>query len=320
MARLCILGGSGFIGRHLCERLSGAGHTLVVPTRRRERAKHLIMLPTVDVVETDIHRDGELERLFRGADGVINLVGVLHSSRGNPYGKEFAKVHVELPRKIVAACATAGVPRLLHMSALKAAPDAPSAYLRSKGDGEAIVIQARGRLAATIFRPSVVFGPEDRFLNTFAALQAKLPVMVLACAQAKFQPVFVGDVTAAMVAALDRPESFGRAYDLAGPQVYTLRELVEYAGAASGHPRPVLELDDRMSYVQARILELAPGKLMTADQYYSMRVDSTSSAPLPFDIAPTSLESVAPTYLAGVYPRSRFSTFRYYAGRKGREV
>lgn len=320
MARLCILGGSGFIGRHLCERLSNAGHALVVPTQRRERAKHLIMLPTIDVVEADIHDPRTLEQLFRGVDAVINLVGILHSSRGNPYGKEFAKVHVELPRKIVAACIATGVPRLLHVSALKAAPDAPSAYLRSKGDGEAAVIEARGRLATTIFRPSAIFGPEDRFLNMFASLQAKLPVMVLGCPDAKFQPVFVGDVADAIALSLDRPESHGRAYDLVGPRVYTLRELVEYAGGVSGHPRPVLGLDDRMSYLQARILELAPGKMLTADQYYSMRVENTSSAPLPFGIVPTGVDTVAPTYISGVYPRSRFGTFRYFAGRKGREV
>jgi uncharacterized protein YbjT (DUF2867 family) len=320
MARICILGGSGFIGRLLCERLSNAGHELVIPTRRRERAKHLIMLPTVDVVQTDIHQARNLARLLQGCDAAINLVGILHSPRGNPYGGEFAKVHVELPRKIVDACTALGVPRLLHMSALKAAPDAPSAYLRSKGDGEAIVVQARGRLATTIFRPSVVFGPEDRFLNTFAALQAKLPLVVLACAQAKFQPVFVGNVADAIAASLHHPESHGRAYDLVGPTVYTLRQLVEYAGETTGHPRPVLELGDRMSYVQARILELAPGKLLTADQYYSMRVDSTSAAALPFGIEATSMESVAPSYLTGVYPRSRFGAFRYYAGRKGREV
>ncbi|HKO86935.1 MAG TPA: complex I NDUFA9 subunit family protein [Burkholderiales bacterium] len=320
MARICVLGGSGFIGRHLCERLTRQGHTLVVPSRRRERAKHLITLPTADVVQADIHDERVLERLFQGADAVINLVGVLHSARGKPYGAQFARVHVELPRKIVAACLATKVPRLLHMSALKAAPDAPSAYLRSKGDGEAVVVQARGQLATTIFRPSVVFGAEDNFLNAFARFQAKLPAIALACPNAQFQPVYVGDVAEVFVRCLDEEESHGRAYDLVGPKVYNLRELVRFAGEASGHPRPILGLDDRMSYVLARLMEFAPGKPLTADQYYSMRVASTSTSPMPFGVQPTPLETVAPVYLRGVYPRSRYSLFRYYAGRKGREV
>lgn len=320
MANICIIGGSGFLGRHLCERLSQDGHTLIVPTRRRERAKHLLPLPTSDVVQADVHQPATLARLFAGVDAVINLVGVMHSRRGKPYGPEFAHAHVELPRKIITACREAGVPRLIHISALKCAPDAPSAYLRSKADGEAAVVQARGFLSTTIFRPSVVFGPEDRFLNTFARLQSKLPLMVLACPRAKFQPVYVGDVAAAIAKSVHCEESYGRAYDLAGPKAYTLKELVAYAGQMSGHPRPILELDDRMSYVQARMLELMPGKLMTADQYYSMRVDSVSSSPLPFGLRSTALETIAPVYLSGKFPRSRYSFFRYYAGRKGREV
>ncbi|HKY01709.1 MAG TPA: complex I NDUFA9 subunit family protein [Burkholderiales bacterium] len=320
MANVCVIGGSGFIGRHLCERLVQDGHCVLIPTRRRERAKHLLPLPTADVIEADVHQPATLRRLFAGVDVVINLVGVLHSRRGQPYGPEFARAHVELPQKIIAACRETGVRRLIHISALKCAPDAPSAYLRSKADGEDAVVQARGALNTTIFRPSVVFGSEDRFLNTFASLQAILPVMVLACPQAKFQPVYVCDVATAIAKSIDCEESHGRAYDLVGPNVYTLHELVEYAGRMSGHHRPILELDDRMSYVQARLLELMPGKLMTADQYYSMRVDSTSTAPLPFGLAPHALETIAPVYLSGKFPRSRYSFFRYYAGRKGREV
>lgn len=320
MSRICVLGGSGFIGRHIVEQLVKLGHFVVVPTRRRERAKHLITLPTVDVVEADIHDQAALARLLRGCDAAINLVGVLHSRKGSPYGPDFAAAHVELPKKILAACASVGVPRLLHMSALKAAPDAPSQYLRSKADGEMAIIAARGQIAATIFRPSVVFGPEDKFLNTFACLQKSLPVMVLACPQAKFQPVYVEDVAAAFVRSLEHDESHGRAYDLVGPRVYALRELVAYAGELSGHKRPIVGLGDGMSYLQAAALEFAPGKMMTRDNYWSMKVDNTSSAALPFGLEATPLEAVAPVYLQGIFPRSRYSMFRYYAGRKGREV
>jgi uncharacterized protein YbjT (DUF2867 family) len=322
MARICVLGGSGFVGRHIVERLVELAHFVVVPARRRERAKHLITLPTVDVVQADIHDAAVLQRLFARCDAVVNLVGILQSRNGVPYGPDFARVHVELPRKVVAACIQAGVPRLLHMSALKAAPDAPSQYLRSKADGEAAVVAARTQLAATLFRPSVVFGPEDQFLNVFAKLQRLLPVVALACPDARFKPVYVGDVAECFVRSLDADASHGRAYDLVGPREYTLRELVAYAGQVSGHPRPIIGLGDRLSYWQARVMELAPIALrvMSRDNYWSMQVPNVSAEPLPFGVQATPLEAVAPVYLKGVYPRSRYSEFRYHAGRRTREV
>lgn len=320
MARICVLGGSGYIGRHLVAKLVAGGHRVVVPTRRRERARHLIMLPTVDVVQADIRDPVALERLLARCDAAINLVGVLQSRNGQPYGPAFAAAHVELPKRLVAACLAAKVPRLLHMSALKAAADAPSQYLRSKADGEAAIVAARAQLATTIFRPSVVFGPEDEFLNLFARLQRVLPVLFLASPEARFQPVYVGDVAEAFVRALDEDESHGKAYDLVGPKVYRLRELVAYAGQVSGHPRPIVGLGERLSYLQAWLMELAPGKLMSRDNYYSMKLPNTAEAKLPFGIHATALEAVAPVYLKGVSPRSRYSEFRYHAGRKTREV
>jgi len=320
MARICVLGGSGYIGRHLVARLAAGGHLVVVPTRRRERARHLIMLPTVDVVQADIRDPATLERLLARCDAAINLVGVLQSRNGQPYGPAFAAAHVELPKRLVAACLAAKVPRLVHMSALKAAADAPSQYLRSKADGEAAIVAARAQLATTIFRPSVVFGPEDQFLNLFARLQRVLPVLFLASPDAQFQPVYVGDVAEAFVRALDEDESHGKAYDLVGPRTYTLRELVAYAGQVSGHPRPIVGLGDRLSYLQAWLMELAPGKLMSRDNYYSMKLPNTSESKLPFGIHATPLEAVAPVYLKGLSPRSRYSEFRYHAGRKTREV
>jgi NADH dehydrogenase len=305
-----VIGGSGFIGRHVVRQLTAAGRQVRVPTRRRERCKDLILLPTTDVVTADVHDDATLERLVAGADAVVNLVGILH---GN-----FEKAHVELPRRIVAACAKAGVHRLVHVSALKADANAPSAYLRSKAQGEAHVRQAQSdALQTTIFQPSVVFGREDRFLNLFAQLARNVPVLALASPGAKFQPVHVLDVARAVSLSVAQPASFGQTYELCGPKVYTLRELVEYVVHALQLRRPVLGLNPSLSMLQAFFLEHLPGTLMTRDNLRSMQVDNVCGCAFPevFGFAPTPLEAVVPLYIAGVTPRSRYRWFRFRARR-----
>ena len=307
----CVLGGSGFIGRHVCHALAAAGYRVRVATRDRERAKEqLILLPTVDVSAVNVHDPGQLAAFVSGADAVINVVGVLHDGRGD---RSFQAAHVELARKVVAACHSRGVRRLLHMSALASARDGPSRYLRSKGEAEAIVRESG--LAWTIFRPSVVFGPGDSFLNLFAKVLRFSPVVALACPGARFQPVYVEDVAAACVKGLADLGSFGRSYDLCGPRVYTLRELVEYVGAVTGRRRWVLGLNDTFSYLQTLAMEFLPVKLMTRDNYYSMKVDNVCSCDFPFGIAPAALEAVAPSYLGRRTPRARYQGFRGQAGR-----
>ena len=306
-----VLGGSGFVGRHLVARLVAAGRRVIVPTRQRERAKHLILLPTVDVVEADVHNEAVLARLTRRASVVVNLVGILHESRSG----EFDHVHVQLARKLVSACLAAGVSRLLQMSALNADPRGASRYLRSKGEAEAIV--SASDLAWTVFRPSVIFGREDSFLNLFAALEKFAPFIPLACANAKFQPVYVGDVACAFEKASDDDSALRQRFALCGPKVYTLRELVRYVGELTGHKRPILPLGRGLASAQARVLEWLPGPLMSRDNLASMEKDSVCDGAMStrFGFAPTALEAVAPTYLATTAIKSRYDQFRAQSGR-----
>jgi NADH dehydrogenase len=272
-------------------------------------AQHLLVLPAVeDVIEASVHDDATLLQLIHGKDAVINLAGILHgkAAANAPYGPEFARAHVELPKRIVAACAELGVRRYLHMSALGANSKGPSMYLRSKGDGEAAAF-SNPHVSTTVFRPSVVFGDKDRFLNLFASLQRFLPVMLLGAAEAKFQPIYVEDVAQAFAAALHNDRTAGRYYELAGPKVYTLRELVQLAGVFSGHPRPVIGLPPLLARLQAWLLEHLPGEtLMSRDNLDSMRVNNVAHGPIApeLGIVPTALEAVAPYYLRGAPPHS----------------
>jgi uncharacterized protein YbjT (DUF2867 family) len=307
---VCVIGGSGFVGGHIVQLLSARRYQVCVPTRDRERAKSLILLPTVDVVDANVHDAATLADLTRGVDAVINLVGVLHDGRGE---RGFKEAHVELTKQILAACAATGVRRYVHISALGADVNGPSSYQRTKGAAEALV--RASNLDWTIFRPSVIFGRNDRFLNMFAQLLKMLPVMFLARPQARFQPVYVEDVAAALVKSLDDLATYGKTYELCGPRVYTLRELVALVGDITGHRRPIVGLNDALSYLQAFALELLPGKLMTRDNYYSMQVDNVSSQPFPFGIEPAALEAVAPAWLGVASPRARYRAYRDHAGR-----
>jgi NADH dehydrogenase len=307
---VCVIGGSGFVGRHVVHLLAAQGCDVRVPTRNRERAKQLILLPTVDVLEANVHAETELAALTRGVDAVINLVGVLHDARGE---RGFEQTHVALTRKVIAACQANGVRRYVHMSALGADINGPSKYQRTKGAAEALV--RASNLDWTVFRPSVIFGRDDSFLNLFAMLLKFAPVMFLASPDTRFQPVFVEDVARAFARSLADLAAYRKSYDLCGPTVYTLRELVELVGAITGRRRPIIGLNDALSYLQAFVLELLPVKLMTRDNYYSMKVDSVSSQPFPFGIQPAAIEAVAPAYLGDDTPRARYRLYRDRAGR-----
>ncbi len=294
---ILVIGGSGFVGSAVVGALAARGLQVTVPTRRRDRARHLLPLPPVHVVEADVFEPAALAALMRGQDAVVNLVGVLQSRPGQPYGPDFARAHVELPRRLVAAAQAAGVGRLVHVSALKASPQGPSAYLRSMADGEAAFRAAEG-LAWTILQPSVIFGPGDSFLRLFAGLLRLAPVFPLAGADARFQPVYVGDVATLVADSLTLPAAHGQTWEVCGPTVYTLRELVQYVGRITGRPRWILPLPGPLATLQALVLEHLPGQLMSRDNLASMRVDNVAhGAPLPLGRTPTALETIAPDYL-----------------------
>lgn len=310
---ITLLGGAGFVGSALVAKLDQAGYQVKVLSRRREAAKHLILLPNVQVVECDIADNHALKDVLKDSDAVINLVGILHESSKN----SFEKIHHQLPRRVAQLCEELGIARLIHMSALQANKHAPSAYLKSKAAGEAAVNEFNKKFDITIFRPSVIFGRGDSFLTMFANLVKILPVIALAKPNAKFQPIWVEDVAQCFVNALENTATYGKSYELGGPQIYTLRELVQTVMAVIGKQRPIIGLNDSLSMAQAFMLELLPIKLMTRDNILSMQVDSITSQPLATElgVTPTSLEVVVPEYLLDTSPRSLYDGFRSAAGR-----
>ncbi|MBL8352405.1 MAG: complex I NDUFA9 subunit family protein [Burkholderiaceae bacterium] len=297
MKRIVITGGTGFVGRSICEHLveHDAGCRLVVPTRRLAGSHPLQVLPTVDLVQADVHDAKAITPLLEGADALVQLVAILHGS-----AEDFDRVHVQLQRTLAAACTAAGVRRVVQVSALAVGPQAPSNYLRSKAAGEA-VWQAWGRSsggALTVLRPSVIFGAEDRFTNLFARLQRLFPVLPLAGSGAKFQPVWVGDVAQAVVESLAGGHAAGPVIECAGPDVMTLEQIVQRVGAMAGCRRPVLPLPEAAGMLQAAAMGVLPGEpLMSRDNVLSMRVPSVAGGTLPglaaLGIDPAPLEILA---------------------------
>ena len=323
--RIAVLGGTGFVGRSLCEHLvrasrGGSDVQIVVPTRRAMHANAVRFLPSVEVRPLDVHSDTALLRVLSGCDAVVNLVAILHGSE-----REFEQVHVALPQRLARTCAAVGLRRVVHVSALGLGPAGsaePSRYLRSKAAGEA-ALRAAPDLDLTLLRPSVMFGAGDRFLNLFARLQAVFPVLPLAGAHARFQPVWVEDVAEAIVRCLQRPNTIGQTIECAGPEVLTLAVLVRAAGRWSGHPRPVLPLPDALGRLQALAMECLPGPpLMSRDNLDSMSVPNVAGGVLPgldwLGIAPAAVGTIAPGYLGHSDGRQRFEPLRAAAGRSTR--
>jgi len=308
MEKVLVLGGTGFVGRHVCEKLNQQQIHVTVLTRRRESARHLQILPLVDVIEVVALNSSLLATQLAGHDAVVNLIAILHGSEA-----AFEQVHVGLPKALVAACQSIGLRRIVHISALGAAADSPSMYQRSKARGEAVLRDSG--LDVSMLRPSVIFGAEDRFLNTFSPL---------ASSQARFQPVWVEDVASAVVRCLQDPRTIGHAFEACGPDVFTLKQLVglagQYAGVNHGRGRPVFGLPAPLARLQARLMELAPGEpVMSRDNLDAMKIDNVASGTLPgleaLGITPSALSAIAPSYLGAQGLRSGLMAKRKTAGR-----
>jgi uncharacterized protein YbjT (DUF2867 family) len=310
MKNVLVLGGTGFVGSHVCEKLVRAGWTVTVATRRRFNARNVLHLPFTTVLELDVHDYAALSRAVAGQDAVVNLVAILHGTQA-----AFDKVHVHLPQKIADACFGAGVGQLVHISALgvnaQKPGSLPSMYLRSKSMGEAILTATCSKMALTVLRPSVIFGQGDKFLNLFASLQKVFPVMPLACADARFQPVWVEDVAQAVVKSLERQGTGLLTLEACGPDVYMLKELVQLsaklAGVHHGQARPVIGLPHWAGVLQAALMELKPGEpLMSRDNLASMQVANVATPGMPgleaLGIQPAALPPVARDYLSQGQP------------------
>ena len=315
---VCVLGGSGFVGTRLCAALARDGWRITVPTRNPAAATQLAMIPSLRLVGADVHDPVQLAELCARQQAVVNLVGILNE-RGRD-GSGFRRVHTELARKLVDACRHGRVDRLLQMSALNADADGgASHYLKSKGAAERIIREESGPdLRFTIFQPSVIFGPEDDFVNRFAGLLRMIPLALpLARPRARFAPVWVEDVVAAMLRALADDATAGECYQLCGPDRYSLREIVCLVRDELGLSRAVIGLPDWASRLQAAICDFVPGKPFSSDNYRSLTVDSVCSVNglARLGIHPQPFAAILSRYIGDQGTAGRYSRYRQSASR-----
>lgn len=313
---VCILGGTGFLGTRLSARLLKDSHRVTVLSRDRELHKHLLVLPGLALENCDVYDEAQLSERLRGKDVVVNLIGILNERWFG--GAGFRRAHTELTRTLLLAARSANVGRLLQVSALGAAVDAPSHYLRSKGAAEKSIREHGGTLDWTIFQPSVMFGPGDTFLNRFARLLACAPgVLPLARPNARFQPVFVDDVVDAMLRSLRGGASSRRTYQLGGPQIYTLREVVRLVAKVTGQRRWIAGLPNVLGRLEAAVFDFVPGRPFSSDNYRSLEIDSVCTED-GFDmlkLQPHSMAASARQYVGALENNARLSIDRAATGR-----
>jgi NADH dehydrogenase len=312
LQKICLVGGSGFLGTELAGQLISKGKSVRVLSRDLRKTKSLRVVPSIDVKQVDPYDTASLTQAIEGYDVVINLVGILNTSVGR--GGTFEEAHVNLASNLVEACDAAGITRVIQISSLKAdTENGPSEYLRSKG--RAVDILKNSKLDLTVFCPSVIFGNGDGLFTRFANLLHAMPFMPLACADAKFAPVYVGDVAGSVVDAIDNQETIGQSYNLCGPDTMTLQEIVEYTAEVLEIKRSIISLPDGIAKIQAFVMELVPGKPFSRDNYQSLQVDSVcENCDNPM---PTSVKKIVPTYLGKMNRQSRLQHYRELARRDG---
>lgn len=307
---ICVLGGTGFVGTELVVRLAGKGHNVRVPTRRLANGNDLRVLPTVEIVVANVHNPTVLAQLFGGIDVVVNLIGILNE-RGRA---TFRSVHTDFAAKVIDAMRAQRVPRLLHMSSLAASAQAPSQYLRSKAEAEAQVRVAAATVEATIFRPSVIFGPRDSLTNRFARLlKMSHGFLPLARPGARFAPIYVDDVVEAFMRALADRRTIGQSYELCGPDVMTLEQIVRLTAAAADLPCHILRLPDFVAALQGMVMGLLPGKPFSTDNYRSLTIDSVCKQDgcAALGIRPARMEAMIRTYLGGLTLQQQLNRYRH---------
>jgi len=306
--RVVLIGASGFFGSHLLRELTADQHQCVVLTRDAVGRSCVAMVPGVELVQADVYKPEVLADKFAGADAVISMAGILNEGGGG--GNNFQTVHVKLVESIVKACQKAGVKRLLHLSALNAGKGS-SHYLKSKGEAEAL-LRSVDDLNITIFQPSVIFGRGDSFFNRFAGILRLMPILPLACPKARLQPVFAGDVATVMADSLEDPMTWEKSYELAGPQSFTLKELVKWTAENEGVSRLIIGLPGPLSAAMAMLMNLVPGKPFSWDNYQSLKTDNTSDKNdfAYFQIDPRAIDQVVPDYLTGSLRQRRLQFSR----------
>ena len=311
--KIAILGGTGFVGQSLCNRLSKDGYKLKVPTRNREYNRdNLILLPNLELIETDIHNSDDLKELLIDCDAVINLVGILNEKRNN--GKGFRKVHVELVKNLISICKVHGIRRILQISALGTdAKNGKSFYLKTKGEAEKLLRSNSVGIKTTILKPSVIFGKKDSFFNRFAKLLKICPFFFpLACYKTKFSPIYVLDVVEMIAKSINDPNSYNKSYQLCGPKTYSLKNLISFTSKTLDLKCVIIPLNNTLSYFQARVFDFLPSKPFSTDNYLSAQTDSICECNdlFRYNIKPAAIEDIVPQYLAGYKYHSFYSMFR----------
>ena len=311
-------GGSGFLGSVLANLLVRRGHSIRISTREENNSRRLWVLPNTKIEEVDMNRQEQIDRFFEGCDCVVNLIGILNERKDN--GQGFTYAHVELVNRLIKSCKTNGIGHLIQISALGANTLSDSYYMSSKGQAEKLLQAEKSpKLSTSIMRPSVIFGPNDDFTNRFARLlRFARGFLPLACPNSKLQPVYVGDVSKAIIALIENESYSGQSYDIGGPDVFTLRQIVQYIGEIIGCNARIVPLNNLFSIIQAQILEFVPGKPFSKDNLRALKTDSVcelSDGLRQLRVSTTSMNQVLPSYLGGNSIRKRYSKYRNLAGR-----